>query len=386
MSAATRLVVNVDGGSRGNPGPAAIAAVASDPAGEVLEERAERSAGRPTTSPSTARCCSGSSWRRSSGPSELELVGDSELIVRQVQGEYKVKDADLKPLHAQVAAPRRLRELVDPRRPPRAERACRPARQRSSGRGGAVIRPATLSAARASIVVAPAAIVLAIVIVIASRADRALASHVSCGDTITTDTKLDSNLVNCPDNGIVIGADGVTLDLNGHVIDGDGTLRTDCPKQVICDVGVVNDGHDRLTVKHGAVRQFGLGLLVGTARRNRILGLSGSRNLFSGIVLALAFRTVVRNSAFVRNGLHTDQSGIVLFDSHRNRILGNSFRRNGDIGMFVDRSTHNLIKGNLIVRNPEAGSTSSTEPRIRSGATGSSETATASWWTTALGM
>jgi parallel beta-helix repeat protein len=124
---------------------------------------------------------------------------------------------------------------------------------------------------------------------------------------------------------------------------------------VICDVGVVNDGHGHLTVKHGVVRQFGLGLLVGTARRNRILGLSASRNLFSGIVLALAFRTVVRNSAFVRNGLHTDQSGIVLFDSHRNRILGNSFRRNGDIGMFVDSSTHNLIKGNLIVRNPEAG-------------------------------
>src|SRR4029450_12122301 len=54
-------------------------------------------------------------------------------------------------------------------------------------------------------------------------AGSALASHVRCGDTITSDTTLDSNLVNCPNNGIVIGADNVTLDLNGHTIDGDAT-------------------------------------------------------------------------------------------------------------------------------------------------------------------
>jgi ribonuclease HI len=36
------------------------------------------------------------------GATELELIGDSELIVRQVRGEYRVKDAGLRPLHAQV--------------------------------------------------------------------------------------------------------------------------------------------------------------------------------------------------------------------------------------------------------------------------------------------
>ena len=45
---------------------------------------------------------------------------------------------------------------------------------------------------------------------------QALASHVSCGDTITSDTTLDTDLVDCPSNGIVIGADGITLDLDGH--------------------------------------------------------------------------------------------------------------------------------------------------------------------------
>ena len=59
---------------------------------------------------------------------------------------------------------------------------------------------------------------------------QALASHVSCGDTITTDTTLDSDLVNCPNNGIVIGADNITLDLNGHTIDGDGRRVDSCPE------------------------------------------------------------------------------------------------------------------------------------------------------------
>ena len=48
----------------------------------------------------------------------------------------------------------------------------------------------------------------------------ALASQVRCGDVITQDTRLEADLVNCPGDGIVIGADHVALDLNGHVIDG----------------------------------------------------------------------------------------------------------------------------------------------------------------------
>ena len=61
-----------------------------------------RSARRPTTSPSTGRCCWGSSAPASSAPTELELIGDSELVVRQVRGEYRVKDAGLRALHAEV--------------------------------------------------------------------------------------------------------------------------------------------------------------------------------------------------------------------------------------------------------------------------------------------
>jgi ribonuclease HI len=97
-----RLRVHVDGGARGNPGPAAIAAVVTGPDGSVLEELAER-IGEATNNVAEYRALLlGIERAHELRASELELVGDSELVVRQVRGEYKVKDAGLKPLHAQV--------------------------------------------------------------------------------------------------------------------------------------------------------------------------------------------------------------------------------------------------------------------------------------------
>lgn len=99
-----RLVVHVDGGARGNPGPAAIAAVVSSSEGEALEEHSER-IGEATNNVAEYRAMLlGIARARALGASELELVGDSELVVRQVRGDYKVKNAGLQPLHAQTLA------------------------------------------------------------------------------------------------------------------------------------------------------------------------------------------------------------------------------------------------------------------------------------------
>ena len=99
-----RVVVNVDGGARGNPGPAAIAAVVADPGGEVLESRGEL-IGRATNNVAEYRALLlGIERAAAIGATELELVGDSELIVKQVRGEYRVKDASLRELHSQVRA------------------------------------------------------------------------------------------------------------------------------------------------------------------------------------------------------------------------------------------------------------------------------------------
>jgi ribonuclease HI len=99
-----RLVVNVDGGARGNPGPAAIAAVLATADGEVLEEIGE-TIGQATNNVAEYRALLlGIERARARGAAELDLVGDSELVVRQVKGEYKVKDAGLRELHSQVRA------------------------------------------------------------------------------------------------------------------------------------------------------------------------------------------------------------------------------------------------------------------------------------------
>jgi ribonuclease HI len=96
------LIVNVDGGARGNPGAAAIGAVVRNAGGEVLEERGER-IGTATNNVAEYRALLlGIERAAALGASELELIGDSELIVRQVKGEYKVKDATLRQLHDEV--------------------------------------------------------------------------------------------------------------------------------------------------------------------------------------------------------------------------------------------------------------------------------------------
>ncbi len=98
----SRLTVNVDGGSRGNPGPAAIGAVLRDAGGEVIEERGER-IGRATNNVAEYKALLlGIEMAAAHGAAELDLIGDSELIVRQVEGRYKVKDATMRELHGEV--------------------------------------------------------------------------------------------------------------------------------------------------------------------------------------------------------------------------------------------------------------------------------------------
>lgn len=104
MSDVGRLVVNVDGGSRGNPGPGAVAAVVQGADGRVLEEHGERIGDATNNIAEYRALLLGIERATALGATELELVSDSELVVRQVKGEYKVRDAILRDLHTQVFA------------------------------------------------------------------------------------------------------------------------------------------------------------------------------------------------------------------------------------------------------------------------------------------
>jgi len=97
-----KLVVHVDGGSRGNPGPAAAAAVLSTPDGDVVDEAA-RTLGSTTNNVAEYRgLLLGLERAAALGATEIEVINDSELIAHQVTGRYKVKHPDMKPLHAEA--------------------------------------------------------------------------------------------------------------------------------------------------------------------------------------------------------------------------------------------------------------------------------------------
>ena len=91
--------MHVDGGARGNPGPAAAACVISSPEGDVLGEHAEL-LGRTTNNVAEYRALLlGLARARELGAEEVEVVGDSELVAKQIQGLYKVKHEAMRPLY-----------------------------------------------------------------------------------------------------------------------------------------------------------------------------------------------------------------------------------------------------------------------------------------------
>jgi ribonuclease HI len=100
----SRLVVHVDGGARGNPGPAAIGVVVSAPDGTIVDELGER-IGVATNNVAEYRALlRGVEHASELGARELELINDSDLVAKQLTGAYKVKHPAMQPLHAQAIA------------------------------------------------------------------------------------------------------------------------------------------------------------------------------------------------------------------------------------------------------------------------------------------
>jgi ribonuclease HI len=118
-----KLILHVDGGARGNPGPAAIGVVVSGPGGDPIDEIAE-TIGEATNNVAEYRAVlRGLERARELGATEIEIIGDSELVARQLSGAYKVKHPAMRPLHEQAAAALRGFDRWSIRTVPRAENA-----------------------------------------------------------------------------------------------------------------------------------------------------------------------------------------------------------------------------------------------------------------------
>lgn len=106
-------VANIDGASRGNPGPAAYAVILRAPDGSKITELAKR-IGRETNNVAEYYALIAAlDYAAANSIHALRVRSDSELLVRQMQGRYKVKSEDLRPLHERARKlARRLRYFV----------------------------------------------------------------------------------------------------------------------------------------------------------------------------------------------------------------------------------------------------------------------------------
>lgn len=103
------LTAHCDGGARGNPGPAGYGAVVQDESGRVLAELSEFLGARTNNYAEYSGLLGCLQWALDNGQRRLRVVSDSELMVKQIQGKYKVNSPDLRPLWEE--ARRRIAQL-----------------------------------------------------------------------------------------------------------------------------------------------------------------------------------------------------------------------------------------------------------------------------------
>jgi hypothetical protein len=149
----------------------------------------------------------------------------------------------------------------------------------------------------------------------------AAAQAVSCGAILTEDTTLTADLLNCQGTGLVIGADGITVDLGGHRVEGSPTF-SGAEDAVAIDNSA---GHDDVTIRNGSTQYFNRGhVLLAGADRNRVLDLD------------MTFG---------------DEFGILLQGGSGNRFAGNSMLFAGDVGIGVYGTAAGPSQGNVITGN-----------------------------------
>jgi parallel beta-helix repeat protein len=188
------------------------------------------------------------------------------------------------------------------------------------GRGGRLLSLALLALALTA-VAAPAA-----------RADT-----VTCGEVLNASTTVTNSLIGCSGDGLVIGAPGITVDLNGHVIQGVG-LGT----------GIRNSGHADVTIRNGSVFNFDYGVVLQSGTlRNAVTNLNLSKNEWAAIQLENASGNHIGQNVVSE----TSDIGIRAANgSHSNVIVGNSLSGAGSSEGFVVElgSNGNWLEGNVV--------------------------------------
>jgi parallel beta-helix repeat protein len=224
-----------------------------------------------------------------------------------------------------------------------------------SGRGR--LLPVGVAAAACAVVLAPGA-----------NADQ-----IVCGQVLTRSTTITNSLAGCAGDGLVIGASGITVDLNGNTIQGSGL-----------GVGIQNNGHDDVTIRNGALVNFDHGVVLnpGTVR-NSITGLTLAKNEWSAIQLNnaagnhLAQNTLSEmgdvgirltngstDNAIKGNavGVGAGDSFVVELGSHRNWLEGNTVQTSAGQAVRVEGSANTMVLANEFAGASDMGITMTAAP------------------------
>jgi parallel beta-helix repeat protein len=188
---------------------------------------------------------------------------------------------------------------------------------------------------------------------------------VSCGDVITHSIHVKNDLIDCPGDGLVIGAANIRVDLGGHVIDGVNNPAAD---------GIDNTGgFDNVVIRHGTIQQFQQGVHLVSASKNK-LELLRVRQTFRGIELGSSDHVrIVHNTVSANfDGIHlvgsdlnrishnrvfgnTASAIVLITGSDSNKVDHNVAHDNASWGITSDFSASNVYDHNRVFRNHIAG-------------------------------
>jgi parallel beta-helix repeat protein len=184
-----------------------------------------------------------------------------------------------------------------------------------------------------------------------SARPESAATTVTCGQTLTRSTTLANDLNNCPHSGLVVGAGNITINLNGHTIDGANANEPGTG-------GIANGNHANVTIENGTIKDFYFaGVYLGprnVARKLTIRKIGvGCRqgDICAGIFLFKSSGSTITN-CIVSNDVRAFQvNGIDVYNSPGARVVRNRILRNAGEGLAVFGSPKARVIGNELDGN-----------------------------------
>jgi hypothetical protein len=194
-------------------------------------------------------------------------------------------------------------------------------------------------------------------------ANAATTPITACGQTVTTNAFLAQDL-SCAGTGIVVGASGITIDLKGHVLNGD---------HLTGHYGIFDNGYDHVTIKNGVLRKFGSGIFATNGAVNLTVsdvvsvGNAAEGAYIDGDSASIASSTasgngtqgitVIGRAASIKSSTAAGNAsdGIYVHGNDSTTIRSTSAIGNGAHGVYVDADVSTSVKSSSAIGNAKNG-------------------------------